>query len=45
MAIPGGELFEYILAREHLSENESGRLFAQLIDGIQIYCSFERSYL
>jgi serine/threonine protein kinase len=30
---PGGELFEYILAREYLSENESSRIFAQIIDG------------
>lgn len=31
---PGGELFEYILAREYLSEKESSRIFAQIIDGI-----------
>ncbi|KAJ3301523.1 hypothetical protein HDV03_000699 [Kappamyces sp. JEL0829] len=30
----GGELFEYILSREYLSEREAGRIFAQLIDAV-----------
>ncbi|KAJ3000636.1 hypothetical protein HDV02_004321 [Globomyces sp. JEL0801] len=30
----GGELFEYILSRQHLGEKESKRLFSQLIAGV-----------
>ncbi|ORZ35605.1 kinase-like domain-containing protein, partial [Catenaria anguillulae PL171] len=30
----GGELFDYILNNKYLSEDEAGRLFAQLIDGV-----------
>jgi protein-serine/threonine kinase len=28
-------LFEYILARQNLTEKESGRIFAQLIHGVE----------
>lgn len=30
----GGELFEHILARRYLKENEAARMFAQLIAGV-----------
>ena len=32
--LPGGELFDYILANKYLKEREASRIFAQLISGV-----------
>lgn len=35
--LSGGDLFEYIIEKDHLSEKEAARIFSQIIQSL-IYC-------